>query len=76
MRCKDLDREVRNGAARFYAAGRESPGGDEPRSEALPWRHRHEVVTRDGIESLDYLFGTNKHAGREVLRRLRAASCP
>ena len=71
MRSKDLDREVRSETARFYAAGREPPGAMDLVARLQPDDIDTEVVTRDEIEAFDYLFGTNTHAGREVLRRLR-----
>lgn len=46
---------------------------DNPDDEALTLRAlrkanvRNEVVVaRDGVEALDYLFGTGKHAGRDI----------
>jgi len=47
---------------------------DNPDDEALTLRalRKHKivneiVVTRDGVEALDYLSGTGKHAGRPVM---------
>ena len=46
---------------------------DNPRDEALTLRALKKsnianevVVARDGVEALDYLFGTGAHAGRET----------
>lgn len=46
---------------------------DNPDDEALTLRALKKnnimnevVVARDGVEALDYLFGTGKHAGRDV----------
>ena len=46
---------------------------DNPRDEALTLRALKKnnvvnevVVARDGVEALDYLFGTGAHAGRDV----------
>ena len=46
---------------------------DNPRDEALTLRALKKsnivnevVVARDGVEALDYLFGTGKHAGRDM----------
>lgn len=46
---------------------------DNPDDEALTLRALHKnavqnevVVARDGVEALDYLFGTGSHAGRDL----------
>src|SRR5207247_6096451 len=46
---------------------------DNPRDEALTLRALKKsnivndvVVARDGVEALDYLFGTGTHAGRDM----------
>ena len=46
---------------------------DNPRDEALTLRALKKsnivnevIVTRDGVEALDYLFGTGTHAGRDL----------
>ena len=46
---------------------------DNPRDEALTLRSLQKcnivnevVVARDGVEALDYLFGTGAHAGRDL----------
>src|SRR2546425_3488659 len=46
---------------------------DNPRDEALTLRALKKsnivnevVVVRDGVEALDYLFGTGTHAGRDI----------
>src|SRR5437764_8683057 len=46
---------------------------DNPRDEALTLRALRKsnianevVVARDGVEALDYLFGTGAHAGRDL----------
>ena len=46
---------------------------DNPDDEALTLRalkranvRNHVVVARDGVEALDYLFGTGTHAGRDA----------
>jgi len=47
---------------------------DNPRDEALTLRALKKsnivndvVVVRDGVEALDYLFGTGAHAGRDMM---------
>lgn len=46
---------------------------DNPRDEALTLRALQKsnivnevIVTRDGVEALDYLFGTGKYSGRDI----------
>ena len=55
-------------AEKFILLVEDNPDDEELTMRALRKIANEVVVTRDGSEALEFVFGTGKHAGREVER--------